>query len=83
MPGATELLLLGGFGVPSSDKMVTSYCFAANCQVPEGVFTLVPSKSPLESLMVLMLHKLQEVGCIFLVFPYMVVPSETHLPMSL
>lgn len=33
--------------------------------------------------MVFMLHKLQEVGCAFLVFHYMVGPSETHLPVPL
>lgn len=33
---ATELFLLGGFAVPSSDKIVTLHHFAANWQVPKG-----------------------------------------------
>lgn len=66
---ATELLLLGGFGIPSFDKIVTSHHFAASWQVPDGVSTLVPSKSPLEDLMVFRFPKLQEVGC-FPSFPF-------------
>lgn len=58
---ATELFLLGGFAVPSSDKIVTLHHFAANWQVPKGAPTLVLSKSPLQGLTVFMLHTLQEV----------------------